>query len=105
MLRPTVVSFLDVATRSADFTLRLEEATIDQHSPIAGRSLAEAAIPKETGLLVIAVRKKAGEDSRFVFNPVGDTRLDPGDQLVVMGSPEQVKRLRAYVEGRKGRAG
>jgi voltage-gated potassium channel len=100
MLRPSVVSFLDVATRSPDLTLRLEQETVSERSPFAGQTLMAAQIPQNTGLIVIAMRKPNGEgseDYQYVFNPVGSTRLDPGDVMIVLGKPEQVQKLREYV--------
>ena len=101
MLRPSVVSFLDVATRSPDLTLRLEEQTVHSSSPLSGRTLMDAQIPQNTGLIVIAVRKKnqegAGEEYAYVYNPVATTLLEPGDIMIVMGSPDQIKKLRAFV--------
>jgi K+/H+ antiporter YhaU regulatory subunit KhtT len=47
---------------------------------------------------VIAVRKVGGNgEGEFVFNPDAETRLEPGDQVVVLGRPDQVSRLREYV--------
>lgn len=98
VLRPAVLSFLDVATTSSEISLRLEEAVVEEGSEVAGQSLEAAGIPQRTGLLVIAVRKTdhPGEGD-FVFNPGGDTRLDPGDQVIVLGRPEQMKQLRTYL--------
>lgn len=96
LLRPTVVSFLDVTTRSPDLSLRLEETAITKDSPLAGKTLQEARIPQETGLLVIALRKKGSPKTEFAFNPVGDTRLDPGDEMIVLGRPDQILRLKEY---------
>jgi len=101
MLRPSVVSFLDVATRSPDLTLRLEQETVAASSPLAGRTLMDARIPQNTGLIVIALRKKNPEGSEeeysYVFNPVATTRLDPGDIMIVLGAPEQIRKLRDFV--------
>lgn len=98
LVRPSVVSFLDVATRSSDFALRMEEARIADDSPLAGKTLAEARIPQKTGLIVLAV--KTGDGSRdFGFNPVAETRLRPGDALIVLGDEDQIGQLRRYVEG------
>ena len=58
-LRPSVVSFLDVATRSPDLSLRLEQQSLGERTKMAGKTLMEARIPQKTGLIVIAVRKKA----------------------------------------------
>jgi voltage-gated potassium channel len=102
MLRPSVVSFLDVATRSPDLTLRLEQETVSESSSVAGKTLADAQIPQNTGLIVIALRKKKkeeeeGEEYAYVYNPVASTRLEPGDVMIVLGKPEQIETLRTYV--------
>ncbi len=101
MLRPVVVSFLDVATRSPDLTLRMEQERVTESSPLAGKNLADIKLPQYTGLIVIGLRKKnpsdADEDFTFVFNPQADTRLDPGDIMIVLGKPEQIDKLRKFV--------
>jgi voltage-gated potassium channel len=93
LLRPSVVSFLDVATRSSDLALRMEQLLIGERSDVAGKTLLEARIPQRTGLIVIAVRTK-GQLRDFVFNPVADTRLDAGDEIIVLGKEDQISRLR-----------
>ncbi len=98
LLRPSVVSFLDIATRSSELALRMEQAEIPARSRLAGQTLAQGRIPQETGLIVLALRKGGEEhDGRFVFNPVADTRMDPGDELIVLGTAEQIETLRVYV--------
>ena len=98
LLRPSVVTFLDIATRSSSLSLRMEQMTIDEESPLAGRTLVEARIPQETGLIVIAVRKGDSEED-FVFNPVADTRIEPGDDIIVLGREPQIEKLREYARG------
>lgn len=97
LLRPSVVSFLDVATRSSELNLRMEQSTIDGASPVAGKTLAEARIPQNTGLIVIALRKKGGLGHGFVFNPVATTTLETGDEVIVLGQEDQLVRLRDYL--------
>jgi voltage-gated potassium channel len=101
MLRPVVVSFLDVATRSPDLTLRMEQETVSGESHLVGKTLMDAQIPKKTGLIVIGLRKKnpedADEDYTYVFNPQATTRLGAGDVMIVLGKPEQIDELRAFV--------
>ena len=63
-----------------------------------GRTLIDARIPQETGLIVIAVRKQIDETREFVFNPAADTRLGIGDEMIVLGQPEQVDRLRKLAQ-------
>lgn len=99
ILRPAVVSFLDVATHSPDLSLRLEEATVAGGSHLAGLTLAQARIPQKTGLIVIALRKQGAGPTEVVFNPGADALLEGGDTLIALGTPQQVVALRKYVGG------
>ena len=76
-----------------DLELRFEQAVVQADSQLAGQTLIEARSPQETGLIVIAVRKQIDETQKFVFNPAADTRLDIGDDMIVVGQPDQVARL------------
>ena len=97
LLRPDIVSFLDVATTGADIDLRLEEAEIPAESRLVGQSLADARIPQRTGLIVLALRRGRG-DGPPRYNPGPETRLEAGDIMIVLGRPEQVRQLRDYVQ-------
>lgn len=97
LLRPSVVSFVDIATRSPDLKLRMEQTHVAKGSRIAGRTLAEARIPQETGLIVIAIGKHSPAGLDFVFNPSANTRIETGDDVIVLGDSEQIERLKAYV--------
>lgn len=97
LVRPSVVSFLDITTRSSDLDLRIEQARIRSASLLAGQTLAEAEIPARTGLIVMAIRSQdAGAAAGFTFNPSADTRIESGDELIVLGTPEQIGKLRSY---------
>lgn len=97
LVRPSVVSFLDIATRSSELSLRMEQTAIGAESHLKGKTLAEARIPQATGLIVIALRKAGEVEGEFVFNPVADTRLERGDELIVLGTAEQIDLLRDYL--------
>ena len=95
LLRPQVVSFLDVVARGDGLDLRLEEVRIPTASPLAGHTLAEAQIPSRTGLIVIAI-KHSGDDDRgpgWRYNPGPDEVLGERDTLIVMGQTEQLGQL------------
>ena len=98
MLRPAVTSFLDAATVGADISLRLEEAEIPPGSSLAGKSLADARIPSRTGLIVLALRAKAGSGVP-TYNPGPEVMLAEGDVMIVLGHEEQIENLRQYVGG------
>lgn len=97
LLRPSVVTFLDIVTRSDHMALRMEQVEIVEDSDLAGKTLMEARIPQRAGLIVIAVGKKGGPTKDFLFNPAADTRLEVGDQLIVLGTDEQIGKLRGVI--------
>jgi len=72
---------------------------IPEGSPLDGCSLADAGIPKRTGLVVLVLqcRHKDGEQ---IYNPGPETMLSAGDVMIVLGREDQVHTLRDYVAGR-----
>ncbi|MGD2047473.1 MAG: potassium channel protein [Gemmatimonadota bacterium] len=97
LLRPSVVSFVDIATRSPDLKLRMEQTSVNERSSIAGKTLGEAKIPQQTGLIVIAIGKHSATGMDFVFNPSAATRIEAGDDVIVLGDSGQIDRLKEYV--------
>lgn len=92
ILRPNVISFLDVITHARDVILDLEEVTIFNNSKLLNKKLKEAQIPQKTGLIVLAIKKHNTNDLKF--NPSSNTKLEEGDVMVVLGQREQVDLLR-----------
>ena len=43
-------------------------------------------------MIVVAIQRAAGQ---MEFNPAPETTIGAGDQLVVLGHPEQLKKLEA----------
>lgn len=99
ILRPAVVTFVEVVTRAGQMTVDLEEITIEAKSPLKGSSLADARIPERTGLIVIAVKKLDGE---IKFNPGPQYVLSEMENLIVMGHEDEVEKLRTLAAARPG---
>lgn len=92
MIKPNIISFLDVFTRVGDVELDLEEVTVMKGSYLDGKTLAEAKIQDKTGLLVLAIKKL--QDEHPIFNPPMDYSFEIGDVLIVLDREEQVEKLR-----------
>lgn len=92
MIRPNVMSFLDVVTRAGDVLLDLEEVTIFPNSDLIDKELKDSKIPQRTGLIVLAIKKKCSEE--LSFNPSSSEKLEEGDAMIVLGQSEQVDDLR-----------
>lgn len=95
LIRPSVISFLDVITRAGDVTLDLEEVIICACSGTIGKSLSEVKIPEQTGLIILALKRK--DETEFKFNPGSGEILKEGDTLVTLGTAEQVAHLNAII--------
>jgi len=95
LLRPQVVSFLDVVAQGDGLALRLEEVRISSEATLVGQTLAEAQIPQRTGLIVIAIRHTGDSDREpgWRYNPGPAEVLGKGDTLIVMGQTEQLDQL------------
>jgi voltage-gated potassium channel len=91
MLRPSVVRFMDDMLRDKRAAFRIEEVTIGAGSSLDGKSIKGADVRGRFGMGVIAT--KAG-DEPWTYNPEPDALLAAGMILVVVGSAEQVKKLR-----------
>ncbi len=92
MLRPNVISFLDIITRAGDVVLDLEEVVIYQNSSLINKQLKEAKIPQQTGLIVLAIKKENVE--KLFLNPSSSEILAEGDTMIVLGREEQVNQLK-----------
>ena len=89
LLKPAIADFMDsIVAESLD--LVFEEVAIDAESPYAGKLLKDTNIMSELSLIVVAVRRKDGE---LAFQPKGDTMIQGGDLLIVIGKAESVQRL------------
>jgi voltage-gated potassium channel len=96
MLRPAVVSFLDVMLRREDLALRIEELAVPE--AMVGRKLATLELHRFQKLLLLAVRTGHG----WTYNPPRDYVMQAGETLVFMGSPEEREQLEQVLSGTSG---
>jgi voltage-gated potassium channel len=93
MLRPHVLSFLDVASAfsaGGDLEIETEQLHISKDSPLCNRTLEEARVRQTYGLIVLALKKAEGG---MLFNPEGNTRVEAGDVLIAMGRRSELQRI------------
>jgi voltage-gated potassium channel len=97
VLRPTVGHFLEQATRLNAADYQIEEAVLAKASSLCGKTLREANLRDDMGVVVIALRALNGE---IVFNPKGDSVLESGSVIVVVGRREQLDELDRMAAGK-----
>ena len=90
VLKPQVAALLEIAGAGGAPDLRFEEIVVTDGCDACERSLRELDLRGRTGASVVAVRRA---DGTLVASPAADQRLDAGDVVVAMGSPDQIGRL------------
>jgi voltage-gated potassium channel len=95
MLRPAVVRFLDDMLRDRR-AFRIEEVKLGDRIADLGTTLRDARVRERFGMTVLAM--SARDAATWTYNPDASEKLSPGMTLVVLGSPEQVAKLRELVE-------
>jgi monovalent cation:H+ antiporter-2, CPA2 family len=76
--------------------VRMERILVPADSPAAHKTLGELDIARQTGVQVAAVKRRGR--ARPQVNPGGNERLKPGDELLVLGSAEQVGRFERWLQ-------
>ena len=88
MIRPHVTDFFDVVTLDGGIELWVEELVIGETSPLVGQTVGEANIRQETGVSIIAMLR---ENHSSI--PNAHTQLRAEDELIVVGTREQLTKL------------
>jgi voltage-gated potassium channel len=96
VLRPSVVDFIELATRSQHMELQIEETEIRSGSRLVGRTVRESGIRQDLGIIIVAIKKP---DGKMLFNPASDLGLAPGDVLIALGRRDGLNRLVALARG------
>jgi len=92
VLRPTVVDFLELATRTEHMELNIEESRIAEQSPLAGSTLKDSRIRQDHGLIIVAIKKSTG---KMIFNPPPESIMEAGDILIMLGRRQDLDQLAA----------
>jgi voltage-gated potassium channel len=88
--QPDVADFLDVVVHDEEVEYELEEFRVSPASRMAGKPIGESHLRRETGALVLALRRA---DGSFVSNPPPETELTPGATLIAIGLADQLRAL------------
>jgi voltage-gated potassium channel len=102
-LRPAVVDFMRLAIGSESLELSAEQIEVGKGTPLVGRTIKDANLRQDFGVIVVAIKRSAGH---MEFNPPPEAVIAASDQLVVLGHSDQLKALEAAASGAGGsRAG
>jgi len=90
LLRPHVSQFLDFTENSPELDVAIEQIRVSDASPLVSKSLQQAQLRRDLGVVVLAMRKSSG---KMVFNPPADAAIEGGDYLIVMGRHADLRKL------------
>ena len=97
MIRPTVVSFLDIMLRDKDKNLRVEEIPVPEAS--IGKPVSSLNLKKYSQTLLLAVSAK---DS-WVYNPPDDYVIQPENTLIFITTPQERHEIEKILQEPGGR--
>jgi voltage-gated potassium channel len=89
MIRPHVVSFLDLMLKEKSKTLRIEEVQVPYHSAWVGKELGQLDLQERFNLCCLALR--CSTDETYRYNPHNSESIKGNSVLVVMGNVEDVQ--------------
>lgn len=95
-LRPLVVDFIDTTIYSRSGEMIIENIEVGASSPVVRVTLKEA-IERCGAVSILAVR---GKDGSLLDHPQEEILLELGDELVVIGTREQLRVLGGSVQSR-----
>lgn len=92
VLKPDVIEFIDYITGQGGPEINLEEITFDNlPEPLRNKTIKDLEIRNKSGANIVGFKKGNGE---YIINPSPDTQLIPDGKLFVLGTPEQIRKLR-----------
>lgn len=102
VVRPTVLDFIDLATRREHLELQLEEVVITDTSHLAGTTVGTSGIRENHNVIVVAIKRAAPSSKgggKTTFNPSDQESLSVGDTLVMLGARDQLDRVEQLASG------
>lgn len=91
-IRPHVIDFFEVVTLDDGEEVWVEELIIAPNAELAGKTLGQADVRRQTGVTLVALRHEVN-GRRSTIIPDANTLLKAGDEIIVLGTREQLSQL------------
>ncbi|CAN5427197.1 potassium channel protein [soil metagenome] len=96
VLKPTVLHFMEMATRSEFMDLQIEEIRIELGSKLAGTTLQDSKLSHDYGVIIVGLLYPNGN----VLNaPTGTAVIEAGCTLIAIGRRVQLSQVEALAQG------
>ncbi len=92
VMKPDVMEFIDFITAEGGDNINLEEIDFDTLSEaLQHKTLKDLEIRNKSGANIIGFKTATGE---YIVNPSADTKIIPQSKIFVLGTPEQIRKLK-----------
>ncbi|WP_457610431.1 potassium channel family protein [Lutibacter sp.] len=92
VVTPDLVEFVEKLTITEECSTNLEEIAInDLPSEFLDKTILDLDVRRKSGCTVIGFKTSKNE---YIINPEATTKLEPNSNLIVLGRPNQIKKLR-----------
>ena len=98
LLRPSLTRFLDEVLDREQQSLQIDEMVVPTASPLAGSTLRDAPIGEHAGAMVVAIHGPNAIRIPDTGTTMDGITVRAGDSLVAVGTPDQLARLREFVD-------
>ena len=96
VFQPTVLNFLEVATRPEFLDLAFEEVPVAATSILAGKTVGEAHLAKELGIILAGILRPSGD---VLYAPGHDAVIEANAVLIALGKTKQLASLKERAAG------
>ncbi|MDQ7825526.1 MAG: potassium channel protein [Candidatus Eremiobacteraeota bacterium] len=96
VLKPSVDTMIDLALNQPLYDFHLEEIQIEKCNRICGLSVKRSGIKSKTGASIVSIVKT---DGTMVNNPSPDELIEHGDTLIMIGTSEQLRKMKEEILG------
>ncbi len=91
VVMPDLISFMDELSLEGGHTTNLEEVAIEDFTEEGEcNSLRDLDLRRKTGCTIIGY---IAPDGKYTINPEADMQLQPKSKVIVLGRPEQIRKL------------
>lgn len=91
VVMPDLITFLDQLSIEGEHTTNLEEVSIEDFTnQMDCHSLRDLDLRRKTGCTIIGYIDPNG---KYIINPEADMTLQPKSKVIVLGRPEQIRKL------------
>jgi voltage-gated potassium channel len=97
-LKPTVVDFIEFATKSGNIELQMQEIIIQEGSSLIGLTLEQCGIGRDLGVIIVAIKQSTGDTK---FNPTFRSTLKAGDTLIALGETSKLRVIEEMAKPEK----